>query len=44
MAIRRKKIFPEKKNFLTSIKNIFVKTGPNFMQQNTKMFKKLFRI
>ena len=43
-AIRRKKNFPEKKKFSTLKKNILVNIGPNFMQQNTKACKKLFRI
>ena len=43
MAIRRKKNFPEKNFFLNLNKNILVKIGPNFMQQNTKACKKLFR-
>ena len=44
MAIRRKKNFPEKKNFSTLNKNILVNIGPNFMQQNSKAWEKLFRI
>ena len=44
MAIRRKKNFPEKKNFSTLNKNILLNIGPNFMQQNSKACKKLFRI
>ena len=44
MAIRRKKNFPEKKNFSTLKKIILVNIGPNFMQQNTKAFKNLFGI
>ena len=43
-AIRRKKNFPEKKNFSTLNKNILVNIGPNFMQQNSKAWEKLFRI
>ena len=42
-AIRRKKNFPEKKNFSTLNKNILVNIGPNFMQQNTKACQNLFR-